>query len=125
MASRTGLALSHRTMPRYGALPASPVGLPRPARPRPAPDWGAAGVISFDHGDFVISLSTSSLDHCDGAFLFQNSASAANRGRPAANSRIPRRVGRESSWIIATSKWLGRGNRVRALQYFKAVRAGF
>src|SRR5580658_1963721 len=75
-----------------------PPGYPTPP-PLPAlPDWRSATVIDFAQGDLVFNLSISSLDHCDGSFLFQNSDSPAySRNQdcapaPEASSSSPRRV---------------------------------
>src|SRR6267142_2424220 len=107
MASSTGFALSHRTTPLNCAA----------ARPRRfGLDLAADTVISLAQGDFVINRSTSSADHSDGSFLFQNSESPARKRVVAAKSRIPRRVNTASSWIIATSKCVGRGDGTRGLQ---------
>jgi hypothetical protein len=64
----------------------------------PLLDWRNEMVTDFAHGDFVFNFSISSLDHCDGSFLFQNSDSPAySRNQdwataPEASSRSPRRV---------------------------------
>src|SRR5947209_3355693 len=102
MAASTGLALSHRTTPLNCAAPFPADGPPRrpppippmpgmlrPPRPPPLwPDCCVDTVISFAQGDFVIIRSTSSADHSDGSFLFQNSESAAYTRRVTAQSRI-------------------------------------
>src|SRR5690348_2255737 len=98
-------------MPIPPTLPPPTPGIVAPSgRPPPPPmsplGSGADAFTSFAQGDFVMSLSISSLDHCDGSFLFQKSDSLAfhrvlaPRTPVQPNSRTPRRVNCEVSRIV-------------------------
>jgi len=90
------------------AVPAPAVSLASPPPFAPPPDWRSETLTAFAQGDLVFSFSISSLDHCDGSFLFQNSDSPAFSRKtdatqaPEASISSLRRVGPYDSAIVVS-----------------------